>query len=49
MNKRLIIALDFDNTRSTLDFLEHVDPDKCIMQSILNNKSKLMIFFEGFQ
>ena len=32
MNKRLIIALDFDNTRSTLDFLEHVDPDKCMVK-----------------
>ena len=32
MNKRLIIALDFDNTRSTLDFLEHVDPEKCMVK-----------------
>ena len=32
MNKRLIIALDFDNTRSTLDFLEQVDPYKCMVK-----------------
>ena len=32
MNKRLIVALDFDNAKSTLDFLENIDPDKCMVK-----------------
>ncbi len=32
MNKRLIVALDFNNAKSTLDFLENIDPDKCMVK-----------------
>ena len=32
MNKKLIVALDFDNTKSALNFLENLDPQKCLVK-----------------
>ena len=32
MNKKLIVALDFDNTKSALNFLENLDPKKCLVK-----------------
>lgn len=32
MKKRLIVALDFNNSKSTLDFLERVDPNMCLVK-----------------
>tara|TARA_B100001093_G_scaffold147760_1_gene140472 strand:- start:1157 stop:1807 length:651 start_codon:yes stop_codon:yes gene_type:complete len=32
MKKRLIVALDFDNSKSTLDFLEKLDPNLCLVK-----------------
>ena len=32
MNKKLIVALDFDNARSALNFLENLDPKRCLVK-----------------
>ena len=32
MNKKLIVALDFDNAKSALNFLENLDPQKCLVK-----------------
>ncbi len=32
MNKKLIVALDFDNAESALNFLENLDPQKCLVK-----------------
>ena len=32
MNKKLIVALDFDNAELALNFLENLDPQKCLVK-----------------
>ena len=32
MNKKLIVALDFNNGESALNFLENLDPQKCLVK-----------------
>ena len=32
MNKKLIVALDFDNAQVALNFLENLDPQKCLVK-----------------
>ena len=32
MKKKLIVALDFDNARSALNFLENLDPKRCLVK-----------------
>ena len=32
MNKKLIVALDFDNASKALNFLNNLDPDKCLVK-----------------
>ena len=32
MNKKLIVALDFDSAESALKFLENLDPKKCLVK-----------------
>ena len=32
MNKKLIVALDFDNADKALNFLNNLDPNKCLVK-----------------
>ena len=32
MNKKLIVALDFDSAELALNFLENLDPQKCLVK-----------------